>query len=219
MGTRSNCRNDFTERLPTLKTTIIFEFGLILLMVAGCGQARLSAPTEYSTWNAKDGTFLIEYPKDWEADGGGRHNVQWATFKKGSATIDVTVSFSESVIGDILQHRSGDGIIDSGTDATSDDATAPVAVIHEAKRKDFEEDFTEYEEKEAVAVRAPLGEGRKSEFEAAKAFGRTHGYRSTFLNNDRGVTVICQCAEADWKAMQAAFDKILSGISRGRKEQ
>lgn len=203
----------------TLKTTISCGCGLVLILIAGCGQTPLSAPAEYSTWNAKDGTFLIEYPKDWKADGGGKQGVQWATFTKGSATIDVTVSFSESVMGDILKQNSAGGILDPGADATDEDVPPPVAIIHEAKKKDYEKDYTGYEEKEAVAVRAPLGEGRKSEFEAAKAFGRTHGYRTTFLDNDRGVTVICQCAESDWNAMQAAFDKILSGIARGRKGQ
>ena len=48
--------------------------GSIVLLAAvigivGCG-GNVPAPTSYSPYNAKDGSFQCEYPAEWEAAGG-----------------------------------------------------------------------------------------------------------------------------------------------------
>ena len=191
--------------------------GIVLLGIAalflGCSQAPMTAPTAYKEWNAKDGTFRIDYPDDWEADGGGKHSIQWAKFEKGSAFIHVSVSFGESVVGDIV--GSGMGVGGVGDFGQESDVLPPVAIIHESKRERMDQDYSNYREKETVEVQPPLGEGRKSEFKASKGLKDVHGYRVSILNNQRGITVICQCAEKDWETLQAAFDKIIETISFG----
>ena len=178
------------------------------ILCAGCGQPPLEAPTAFKEWNAKDGTFCIEYPDDWEPEGGGRNGIQWAKFHKGSALIDVSVSFSESVVGDILS-------TDGGGVATEEEAFAPVAVIHASKMKAMTDIYSNYREKEAVAIRPPLGDARKSEFQASKGLTPVHGYRVSILNNNRSITVICHCAEKDWKNLQTAFDRIVDALALG----
>lgn len=199
---------------------------LTSLLVAGCGTGSVSTPTSYQTWNAQDGTFCIEYPAGWKADGGGKHGIQWATFRQGSAQIDVSVSFGESVVGDILGSGVGGGaatklrVNESGhVVADDEDITPPVAIIHEKKRKEIEEDYSDYREKEAVELFTALGEGRKSEFKANKGLVQLHGYRATILNSNRGITVICHCAEKDWEKLQAPYDKILASLKRGTPQR
>lgn len=195
----------------------------LILGTAGCGGGPVSAPTGYAEWNAKDGTFRIDYPDDWKAEGGGRHSVQWATFTKGSAMIDVKVSFSESVQGDILGGGAGVGQATTimgpeGDSSGEDEPPPPVAILHEAKKKNFAKQYSEYKEQAAIKIQPSLGEGRKSEFTAATSFRKIHGYRTSILNSNRGITIICQCAEADWNTLKPAFDKILDGVTLGVKE-
>ncbi len=193
---------------------------LVGLALCGCSQSPVAAPTGYKQWNAKDGTFLIEYPDDWEADGGGKRGVQWATFKKGTAQIDVEVNRSDSIVGDILGAGGGAAGMATG-DATLDvEEIPPVAIIHmdESKRNAMEELFSDYGEKEALEITPPLGQGRKSEFRGKKGLSQMHGYRATIINGERGIIVICQCREDDWPKLQAAFDKILDGMEFGTPE-
>jgi hypothetical protein len=189
----------------------------LVVLAVGCGGAPVAAPTAYEKWDAEDGTFGIEYPAGWKAEGGGRHGVQWATFEQGSAKIEVDVSLSESLMGDIMG-AGGGGVTMLGPGAPEDDQLEPpVAVIHAEKKKAFAENFSDYNEKEAVKITPPIGEGRKSEYTGTKGFGQVHGYRTSVLSNQRGITIICQCSDSDWPKLQPAFDKILESVTYGTR--
>ncbi len=190
---------------------------IVVALISGCSSDPIEAPASYEKWNAKDGTFLIEYPQGWEADGGGRSGIQWARFKYGDADIHVSVKFSDSVIGDIVG-GGGPGVPvgDFGDELAGADELAAVDVVHASKKEEVAEDFSGYEEKEAVKISPPLGDGRKSEF-TTSGFTPLHGYRATILNKDRGISVICRCAESDWETLKPAFDRILNSIARGSK--
>jgi hypothetical protein len=69
----------------------------------GCG-APVKVPTSYAKWEpASDANFAIDYPEGWLADGGGKHGVQWAEFKKSGCLIKCSTDQSSSLLGDISQ--------------------------------------------------------------------------------------------------------------------
>jgi hypothetical protein len=61
-----------------------------------------------------------------------------------------------------------------------------------------------------------LGDGRKSEFVARSGFTtRLRGYRATTMTTNKGVHILCQCTDGNWKTLQPAFDKILESMNIG----
>jgi hypothetical protein len=189
---------------------------LFFISLVGCGSEPVAKPETFEQWNAKDGTFRIEYPSDWEAKGGGKNSIQWARFTKGNAEIYVNVKFSDSALADVM--GAGGGMMSGALGVDDVDMPSPVAAIHEAKKEEVAQDFSNYTEGEAEVIRPFLGEGRRSEFTATKGLVQVKGYRATILSNDRGVTVTCRCAESDWPALQAAFAMILEKMTRGSKQ-
>ncbi len=200
-----------------LKTCLKLPCLVVVAGLIGCGGEPVKAPTGYLEWNAKDGTFRIDYPNDWEADGGGKQSIQWARFKKGSAEIYVNVRFSESALADVMGAGGGMMGVGGALGVDDSDIPSPVAAVHAQKKDEVAEDYSNYSEEEAIAIRPSLGEGRKSEFSAAKTLGTVKGYRATIINKDRGITVLCTCSESDWPTLQPAFDKILDQMTRGTK--
>ena len=76
-----------------------------------------------------------------------------------------------------------------------------------------------YEETEMRAFTSPLGEARVSEFTGERsgfpAPVKMHGYRTTILNNERRVTVLCECPESDWSRLKPAFDRVIGSLGPG----
>ena len=100
----------------------------------------------------------------------------------------MTVSFSESAMGDIME-AGGAGMLGGATAITAEEQEnlpSAVAVIHDDKKKAFARDYSDYTEGEAIKIRPPLGEGRKSEFTGKSGLSTVHGYRASILSNDRG---------------------------------
>lgn len=183
------------------------------VMLCGCGSAPINAPTAYTQYNHKDGTFAFDYPEGWEADGGGKNGPSWATIKSGPAEIRVTADLAGSLVGDIA------GSLGGGSDAPIAELE-PVAKVHEMGKEDAEKALSGYEEvgdPQVLDVR--LGPARKSEFTASSTFGSgLHGYRTTVLGHDKRVVVFCTCPESDWPALQGAYDHMLSSLIRGMPE-
>lgn len=73
---------------------------LSMVAICGCG-GSVAIPSSYESWNAKDGTFKLDYPANWEAKGGGKHGLQWAKFTSGPAIIRVDTDVSSSLMGGI----------------------------------------------------------------------------------------------------------------------
>jgi hypothetical protein len=184
--------------------------GLGLAMFAGC-DGGLTTPTAFETWNAKDGTFAIEYPADWKADGGGKQGIQWAEFNKGSNVITVDTSMTTSLIGDI----SGAGRVDT---EEIPEELAPAAKTHEfMKDMAVGDKFSNYKEQDAIKIMPPVGEGRKSVFTASKGLGqKVKGYRATIPQSDKGLIIFCYGPEKNWDKLQPAFDRILDSVQRGQ---
>jgi hypothetical protein len=189
-----------------------YWFGLMLAL-CGCSSPA-SVPQSYKPYNCKDGTFSIQYPDKWEAQGGGKGTYAWAKFTSGNAEILVNTSVASSLIGDIASA----GTMASGMDGASDPSREPVAKVHEMEREGFEEDEG-VKEKPPVVIQTKMNDGRKSEFTGSKTFGGAiHGYRTTVLGHDYRLRVVCTCSQAQWKVLQPAFDKVIESLAPGRPE-
>jgi hypothetical protein len=191
----------------------------VLVSLAGCGGGKVPAPTSYKIWKATDGTFTIEYPEGWEAKGGGKHGVQWAEFTRGSAKIRIDLSLTSSLIGDITGSvNTALGLNEPLTDADPEmlEEMAPVAAAHQYYQERYPVELPGYKEQEPIAYHAPLGDCRKSQFTARSGVaGKLRGYRATVMTRDKGVHILCQCTDANWKTLQPAFDRILDSIAYG----
>ena len=185
---------------------------------AGCGPGAVKAPTTYKTWNAKDGSFAIQYPADWKADGGGQHGIQWAEFSKGSAKVSVKVNLTSSLVGDIAGNAGQLGGIDGAEiDPKLQEELAPVAAAHKVSAELFVDEIPKLKEQEPVAFQSGLGDSRKSEFTAASGGvgSQVRGYRATALTSEKGVHVLARCPDAHWKTLQTAFDQMLTSLTLG----
>jgi hypothetical protein len=186
------------------------------LVVAGCGGGDVPAPTEFKTWDAKEGAFRIQYPADWQADGGGKQGTQWAEFKKGGAKITVGVGVAGSLIGDIASGGLPSASIageEAGLSKEEQEALAPVTHVHELRKEEMAKEYSSYQETAASNTSLKLGPARKAEFTAASGLGgKLHGYHVTVLGHNFRVSVVCTCAESNWAVLQPAFDKIIDNL-------
>ncbi|HPM81286.1 MAG TPA: hypothetical protein PLF81_11335 [Candidatus Anammoximicrobium sp.] len=186
------------------------------LVFAGCGVGDIPAPTEFKTWDAKEGAFRVLYPADWEAAGGGKQGTQWAKFTKGGAMIKVGVGVAGSLIGDIASgglasaNVAGD---ETGLTKEQQEALAPVTRVHELRKEEMAQEYGDYQETTASNISCKLGPARKGEFTAAGGFGgKLHGYHVTILGHNLRVSVVCTCPESNWAVLQPAFDKIIGEL-------
>ena len=190
---------------------------VFLSLAAGCGEP-VKVPTSYAKWAPEGDTiFHIDYPEGWNADGAGKNQTQWATFKKGGCLIDCKTNVSSSLIGDISQSMNQMG---GGGDALSPEEMeerSPAAAAHAWNMKNSPPDaYGSYkEEPKAIAFQSGLGDARKSIFTGTMMGRSVKGYRASFLTKDRGVIVFCHCSAKDFEKMKPAFDKVLESVRRG----
>ena len=114
-----------------------------VMAVAGCG-GSVPAPKEFVKFNSPDGRWSCEYPKGWEADGGGKPDSpnSWGKFSSGNAEIRVNADFAGSLFGDIAKATGS---------ALGGDAEPAVARVHPMGVRAMKEEYSNYEEKEAKA--------------------------------------------------------------------
>jgi hypothetical protein len=96
---------------------------------------------------------------------------------------------------------------------------APVEKAHKRGKKAMASKFKDYEEKPMLALNSGLGEGRCSEWTGKGGGllgGPMHGYRATFLNTERRITVRCECPEQDWPTLKPAFEKVVASLGAHR---
>jgi hypothetical protein len=182
---------------------------LAMLAFSGCGEA-VPAPKEFVTYHSTDGRFDCDCPVGWETDGGGKPESPncWAKFTKGSAEVDVNADLAGSLFGDIAK---------AGGAGLGGDAEPPVARVHPMGVRQMKEDYTNYQERDAVKFQSKgLGEGRRSIFIADQTLGgKIYGYRATLLSGDRRISVICKCPATNWKELKPAFERITASLRQG----
>src|SRR5262245_61326677 len=179
-----------------------------LLVASGCGGA-VPAPTAFKEYPSPSGRFACEYPEGWDVSGAGKPDSpnSWAKFKKGSAEIQVEADLAGSLLGDIAKSGGGMG----------NDAEPPVAKIHPMGKRQMQEDYSNYDERDAKVVQSQrLGEGRRSTFTATQSLGgKIYGYRATYLSGDRRITVICKSPATNWQALKPAFERVINSVRGG----
>ena len=180
------------------------------LAIAGC-TGKAVVPTSYSMYNSKDGSFQIQYPAGWEADGGDRSGYAWAKFTSGNAVISVDANVVGSLLGDIAKRKMVHGGI-----LPDQEERSPAAVVHEQEKGGFEEEEG-VTEQEPVIVKTGFPDARKSEFSGSKTFGGAiRGCRVTALGTDKRIRVVCECPESEWEALKPAFDKAIESVAMGK---
>jgi hypothetical protein len=177
-----------------------------LVAFTGCGGA-VPAPTAFVPYHSPDGRFSCDYPKGWEAAGGGKADspMSWAKFTSGGAEIRVDADFAGSLYGDIAKAQ-GAGM--------GGDAEPAVARVHPMGIRHMKDEFSNYEEREAKSFKSKgLGEGRKAIFIASGALGaKTFGYRATLLSGDRRITIITTSPATNWQTLKPAFDTVIASL-------
>jgi len=169
---------------------------------------QVQAPAEFEEFTLPDLPFKCEFPKNWDAKGGGGTGGKpgWARSESGSALISIRDSLAGSAVGDI-----------SGASNPSDGGPpdlAPVARVHDFQLTRIAEDFTDYREQAPDVIDTEFGDARRSEFTAKGTWGRSiRGYRATLLNSVRQVNVICQCPEGDFEALRPAFERVINSVA------
>jgi hypothetical protein len=195
--------NNALVLLPTL--------GFCLALGTGCGE-QVPAPTMFAGYTAKDGAFTCTYPADWEVEQGARtdNTLSWVKFTKGPAQIKITADVGGSLVGDIA--KAGGGKPDEK------EANA-VASAHDLQKPSIAADYTDYKEHQTSPIKNPsLGAGVQSDFAAAGGFGvRLRGTRTTFLSNNRRISVLCQCPLPTWRVLKPAFDKVIESVRLGNR--
>lgn len=190
--------------------------GMVLFCNVGCG-GKIPAPKSYKRWNAKDGSFSVDYPAEWQADGGGKQGIQWAEFTSGNAQIRINLDVSSSLVGDIAGGQAAAAGLE-GADEETKLELAPVSAAHRFNMEASTQDMEGYKEEKAAAFNSQLGDGRKSVFKSKGSFGSAmRGYRATALTNNRGLRIICICPAKNWETLQPAFDKILASLGPGEQ--
>jgi hypothetical protein len=179
-----------------------------LLALAGCAGETVM-PTTYNTYDAKDGSFQIEYPAGWEVTAGGSNGYPWVKFTSGSAQVMVDANIAGSLMGDIAKLAGPTVVVEGGENAP------PVEKIHASEKDAFVQEMGVTEGDPAFVV-TRFGGSRKSEFTGTGVLGDAfHGYRVTALSRDKRIRVVCRCSESQWQALQPAFDKMIGTLAMG----
>ncbi len=185
--------------------------GLILLLglIFGLGALKAKpvlAPASYKTYTAIDNSFTCDQPAGWtlHETGATNGNLATATFEDGKARVRVISDATGSLISDTMGA--------SNANLPPEQQVAPVEKLHKMDQKQLADSLEGYDEKAMQTFTSALGEARVSEWTAA---GDRHGYRATMLGREREFTVICFCAERDWKTLKPAFQRMIQSIKPG----
>ena len=179
----------------------------IVASLGGCSGGKILITDEFEHYNSKEGTFSCDYPKGWEAKGGGKGGPYWAEFKSGDAKIRINGSTIASLI--------------AGDNRSSDMPTQlePVHIFHtQVNMEAAQEKYGNYTElpgspKEVACV---VGPARLSEFTATTTMGtELHGYRATIIGHNKDVKIICVCPTSKWDDVKPMFDQMFATLKRG----
>ena len=186
-----------------------FLVSAFFVTVLGCGPgAPVEVPQSFKNWNSPDGTFALEYPEGWEADGKGNRSrgIAWALFTKRALRVRLDASFADS-LGVGAQGMNGDFEVMPLEEA-----------LQKKYRSHFEERFRDFDEDEGEAKRFNLGPGFINKFSGKDGSIKTKGIRATIVARDRSVFFEAHCPESQWEDFEPVFERMLDGIKPGVEE-
>ena len=180
----------------------------VLVLSSGCAPEMVSSPESYANFNSREGTFAMEYPEGWTADGNGNRSrgVAWAKFEKGPIEIRIDASFTDSLGGDIP------------TDNDTPDELKPEALLQQHYLEYYQDKFSGYSQDEGETIRTSLGPTRMNKFTGSQGFSKIKGIRASIMGHDRGVTFLAHCPENQWETFEPVFDRMLRSMKVGRQE-
>lgn len=205
---------------------VLFVGALIAIFFLRASKpAPIAAPAAFAPYKAADGSFACLGPKGWQRQGGASGAIRAGVlFQQDAAKIDVSSDLAGSLMGDIARASNAQtenmaGLVPENMAASLPKTKPPVEQLHASAGRTMAKRLPGFEEQPMRPFRCQLGEARYSEWTADdNGFlrkGKLHGYRVTILNNDRRVTVLCQCPDGDWKTLQPAFQRVIASLAPG----
>lgn len=203
--------------------TVALLLAISPVLFTGCGPKTMEVPESYARWNSKDGSFAIDYPEGWEAEGTGNKGtgLAYAEFSKGPIEIRLDVSLADSLKGEMAGGGMFGGAGSAGVKRPGDEEIASLsapAVIQRSHLKHYKKEYPGYVEDEGELIQVPLGKTYVNVFAAKNGYRVVNGIRSTTLSRHRSVTFFAHCPEAHWETFQPVFWKMLEGMSLGVEE-
>lgn len=190
---------------------LLMGLGILIAVLLTSKSSKVTAPTEFAMYNAKEDAFHVELPKDWKWEGSGVKHAYWVEAKQGSATIKVAENAVSSIVGDIMGA--------TNNDPNAGDDLQPVSRLHEFKKAQFGQDYGKYEEEPAVSIKTGFGLSRRSAFKGTLAgIRKFRGYRVTTLGVMTQVTVVCTCPAGDWDMLEPAFARVIQSVGPGSRQ-
>jgi hypothetical protein len=201
---------------------------LVMLFGFPRGVAHATAPKAFKKFSTPGNAFTGQGPENWKRTrqagmGGTMGEVR---FRDGDAEIVVSDDLFGSLMGDIaaasdaqLQNIVGSLPGNMG-ESMAGSNEPPIEKLHKTLNE-AKEMFEDYEEQPMQKVTNKIGEGRFSEFTARRKSGamgkgsKVKGWRATFLNTEKHLTVICSCPEADWTILKPSFEKVIMSLAPG----
>ncbi|TWT51874.1 hypothetical protein KOR42_33480 [Thalassoglobus neptunius] len=191
--------------------------GFFAVQNMGGGSSGPKQPevVNYSTFEHDLGQFNIKYPSDWEVESGGGQGGRppFATFEDGTARISVRHSRSGAPIADMASLPAGGPIIPGEAPV---DELPPAAKVHEfLTQKQFELDYSDYEETPGEEFDVPYGTGWLVEFTGSEGFGgKMRAYRLTLVGSQWQYNVVAKCPNNRWDKYEPIFKEVISSIAR-----
>lgn len=185
------------------------------------------APKALRPYTAPDKSFICKVPQEWRRqETGGMGIMSGVKVEKASAQIDIMSDLQGSLMGDMAraqnaQVESIEGMAPPGMNLPRmEKPRPPVEQIHQSDADKVRGDLENFQEGPMREFPSPLGDARVTEWTGEQkgmlgAVNKIHGYRVTILGNERRVSVVSRCNEADWPKLKQAFQTVTMSLAPG----
>jgi len=178
------------------------------------------APAAYINVQASDQSFTVDRPVGWSSTQGSFESTDAnMDFSSGSAKITVESDLAGSTWGDFQQAENNqDENMASMTGVKPPPPIPPIETVHRMGEQEVASQYSKYAEQPMTTITAVIGEGRQSEFTGNGGIlvGPVHGYRASFLDNERRITVVTVCPQRNWAILAPSFEHVIQSVGIGK---
>lgn len=169
----------------------------------------ISAPTNYITYTAPNGTYTVSQPADWKVETSSGSS----TFTAIDATDSSGVTFS---------NRTARIVINQGrVDSISGSVMSPLPaqkLLNMQKNDLLTSRFANVSDLQDYAFSTEgFGDGASITWKASGTHSflplAMHGYYVAMSGGNYYVTMMCQCREADWPNLKDSFQKVVGSLT------